>query len=100
MKEKLKQWEAETQELVEAFADYYFGSERELWWVSDEVGGVVFINDFWFSLSDIVDFVRFGYSKTDMFKYYDYAMECAEEKSRPINIKTYALGRELKKKRG
>lgn len=89
MKNKLKRWENETKELCDLFVLHYFDEDADVYWVADEIGGVLFVNDYFFNLSDIVDFIRHRYSKKKMFEYYDYALKCAVVDKRPTNIKSY-----------
>lgn len=89
MREKLKRWTNETKELGDYFVLHYFGRDAENWWVADEIGGVLCVNDYFFNLGDIVDYIRHSYSKNKMFEYYDYQLKCAEAKRTPINIKNY-----------
>jgi hypothetical protein len=85
----LQDWNIATQNLSQEFIEKYFGKDSENYWIADEVGGVLYVNDHFFNLGDIVDFLRFHYSKNKMFEYYEYAMKCIDEKKPPINIKNY-----------
>ena len=91
MKKELKNWEFATNKLTESFVRKYFDSQADQWWVADEVGGVFHVNDYFFSLSDMVDFIRHRYSVDHMFEYYDYRLEIAEKdrSELPINIKNW-----------
>ena len=89
MKEKLQRWTNETKELGDLFALHYFSRDAEVWWVAEDIGGVLHINDYFFNLRDIVEFMRYRYSKNKMFEYYDYLLKCNEDKVLPINIKNY-----------
>jgi hypothetical protein len=82
-----KEWESSTEYLANFFAKKYFGIDAETWWVGDEIGGTFVINDHYFSVTDITDFLRYSYTIKNMFDYYDYALEEAMEKRNPINIK-------------
>jgi 3-hydroxy-3-methylglutaryl CoA synthase len=84
--EFLKEWERATENLAQYFIARYFGDGADTYWVADEIGGVLYINDYFFSLSDMVDFIRYGYSKDKMFEYYDYRLENPNLR---INIKNY-----------
>jgi hypothetical protein len=86
--EFLKEWERATENLKEYFVTRYF-KEGEYWWVADEIGGVLYVNDHFFNLSDIVDYIKHNYSQDKMFECYEYQMKCIEEKAVPINIKNY-----------
>lgn len=99
IKLELDFWEVVTQSLAESFALRYFGKDTEIWWVADEIGGVLCVNDYFFNLRDITDFVRYSYPKEKMFEYYSYALKCAEMgMSDPsINIKNFRWLKSKKK---
>jgi len=87
MNNKLQKLEEEIQEFANYFVERYFDIEDpEVWWVAKDVGGVLFVNDYFFDLQTMIDFVRYNYSEKEMFDYYDYALK----KPKPnFNIKTY-----------
>ena len=92
----LKDWEEKTAILGEYFIERYFGKREnvEYYWIAEDIGGVLSVNDYFFSLSDIVEFIKYHYSKNMMFKYYDYALEYNSKKKHKkndylINIKSY-----------
>lgn len=88
--EKIERWENETQELANYFASRFFGKEPEMYWIADEIGGCLSINDHFFSVNDIVDFIRYKYTPKKMFEYYEYRLERLENKADyTINIKNY-----------
>lgn len=71
----IEAWEYFTRDLARYFARKYFGSDAEAWWVADEIGGVYCINDYFFNLNDMVDFIRYKYSAKKMFEYYEYSLD-------------------------
>jgi hypothetical protein len=85
----IQMWEEATESLRLLFVDKYFGKDSEQYWISDDIGGVLFVNDYFFNLSDIVGFLKYNYSVKKMFEYYDYSLKCAEKEEAPINIKNY-----------
>lgn len=88
----LVSWEWYTNELAEYFAIKYFGKATEHWWIADDKGGVYCINDYFFDLKDMVDFIRYHYSVEKMFEYYEYSLNYYENRkddTLPINIETY-----------
>jgi hypothetical protein len=96
LKYLLENWENHTDLLTEYFIEKYFGKleDVEYYWVADDVGGVLAVADYFFNLSDIIDFIKYHYSKDLMFEYYDYAldyhMQTKHKKSDYlINIKNY-----------
>ena len=88
-KELITEWEDFNNKLAEYFANKYFGKDTEVWWVAGESGGVLYINDYFFSPQDMIDYLRHSYSKCKMFERYDYALACHEKGESPINIKNY-----------
>lgn len=89
MKQHLTNWEQETDRLAKLFVRHYFGKDADSYWIAEQTGGVLYVNDYFFNLNDIVDFIRYRYSKKKMFEYYDYALKAHEDKTTPINIKSY-----------
>jgi hypothetical protein len=96
MNEILSRWEDVTNELIGSFIKRYFGKleEVEYYWIAEDVGGVLSVADYFFNLGDIVDFIKYHYSKDLMFEYYDYALEYHMQKKHKstdylINIKNY-----------
>ena len=84
---ELKQWEEATTNLANYFIAKYFGKDTDNWWISQDIGGTLCINDYFFNLSDIVDFLKYKYSKKKMFEYYEYAL--AKKDKTPVNIQTW-----------
>ena len=85
----LTEWEQATQRLAEYFCVTYFETGAEMWWVASEVGGVLCINDHFFDINDIADFVRYGYSREEMFEYYEQRLRWQELRKEVINIKSW-----------
>lgn len=90
----LQMWEEATESLKDVFVDKYFGGDvSDVYWIADDIGGCLAVNDYFFNLSDIVDFIKYGYSKNKMFAYYDERLNHQmknEDKDIPfINIKNY-----------
>ena len=86
----LTKWFRATENLAQMFSIKYFGKDAtEQYWISDEVGGVYAINDYFFSLNDMVEFISNDYPKYRMFEYYDYALTLAMKDEKPINIKNW-----------
>jgi lipid-A-disaccharide synthase-like uncharacterized protein len=60
-----------------------------VFWIGGVIGEVLAVNDYFFNLQDIVDFIKYNYTKKSMFEYYDYNLELRSEDKYPINIKNY-----------
>ena len=89
LKYQLKLWELATENLKNAFVKKYFAEDPDCYWVGNEKGGVFYVNDNFFSLTDMVEFIRYNYPVTKMFEYQDYSLKCVEKGKSPINIKNY-----------
>jgi len=91
----LKQWEAITEELTNQFVKKHFGKSASYYFIGDEIGGTIEVCDSFFSLDDIVGFMRYKYTSKQMFDYYDERLEKAmieedeEEKKVMPNIKNW-----------
>lgn len=91
----LKEWEEKTSQLTDYFVERYFGKKEDVdyYWVADDIGGCLSVADYFFNIEDIVDFIKYHYSKDMMFKYYDYQLDYHSKKKTKndylINIKNY-----------
>jgi len=71
----LTRLENEMNEFARYFEVRYFGKcVDDVHWVSEEIGGVYVIADYFFDMRSMTDFVRYSYSKKDMFDYYEYTL--------------------------
>lgn len=75
--------------LARYFVNKYFGTHAEYYWIGSEVGGVIEVNQFFFDMNQIADFIRHKYTKKRLFDYYDYMLEMQNKGEIPWNIKTY-----------
>jgi hypothetical protein len=87
----IEDWERATEGLKHRFVERYFGDDAEYYWIADEIGSVLYVNDRFFNLSDLVDFLKYGYTANQMFKYYDECLEArTKDLDKPfINIKNW-----------
>jgi len=91
LKDTLKVWENISDNLAHIFTQKYFGRNSEYYWIADEIGGTIEVGDHFFSLGDMVQFTRHKYTKSQMFDYYDYALEKGIKNETPINITNWKL---------
>lgn len=73
MKE-IKNWNKATQALADKFVETYF-EESECWWISDEVGGVYFVNDMFFSVDRMKEALELKATQGQLFDYYHLELE-------------------------
>jgi hypothetical protein len=85
----INDWERATNDLCNHFCLKYFDKDADIHWISDDIGGTLYINDYFFSVDQIVDFLKCKYSSKKLFEWYNYQMECAYKEEHPINIKNY-----------
>lgn len=85
----VKMWEEATQNLAMAFVARYWKEYPEVWWVAEDIGGVLFVNDYFFSIQNIVEFMKYDYSPKMMFEWMDYSLERYSAGDNPICIRDY-----------
>ncbi len=78
----LIKWENATNDLAFEFKDKYFGKDcTDIWWIGNETGGVLTINDYYFNLDRIVEAMRYKATKKKLFGYYDLEIKAGYKKS-------------------
>ena len=74
MKE-IKEYENAVENLTIAFAKKYFKDAYEYTkedWIANQIGGIIFMNDYYFSVDDMVDYMRNKATVKEMFGHCDY----------------------------
>jgi len=91
-KKWLKQWELATHNLTNVFTDKYFKDcVSDIYWVGDEVGGVLCVNDYFFDIGRICEAIRYNTSIKRLFEYYEKEIELAiKDKNIPVSFKVYS----------
>ena len=80
---QLTHFEAEINIFTKEFERKYFEElSDDSHWVADVVGDTYAIADYFFSLGDMMEFVRHDYSEKDMFEYYQYALDTYDSKTK------------------
>lgn len=83
-------------ELLSDFIKTYFCDENigfddvHHFWVGSDIGAVVFINDYFFSMNDIADAIDLMVEKGSLFEWHEQWTEPTKE-SRRINLKSWVL---------
>lgn len=65
------------------FANKYFGIDYQYQksdWVIGEVGTVICMNDYWFDVDVMIDYMKYKYTRKEMFAHYDYVLNFKEDK--------------------
>ena len=89
---KLTNWEKETNILRNIFIEKYFGEvdEYDFWWIGEEIGGTLAVNDYFFNLERILDALRYNASKKKFFDYYDEELKLQmKDKKMKYNFEHY-----------
>lgn len=94
MKNKLiENYEKAVIEITSKFIEKNFQNEDEeptFEWVGRDIGGVIYINDYFFSFTDILEFTKLKATTKQVFDYGDYSLRCFYDKSLPkYNIKNF-----------
>ena len=71
------------------FTKFYFGKDFDSYWVAEEIGWTLSVNDHFFTVSDMVDYFRHEYTPDQMFDHYDYDLKEVIQGKSPINIKNW-----------
>lgn len=73
------------------FIEKYFGKieDVEYWWVEDNVGEVMYINDQFVDCVDMMQFMELGYTQKDIFAYLDYQVEKGMAGETIVNIRNW-----------
>lgn len=89
--QELDDWRNANGKLAHYFAKRYFGRDCEEWWIAGDIGGIYFINDYFFNPKDMADYIKYDYSRDKMFEHYNYILKCNEngKTDEIINIKSY-----------
>lgn len=91
MKNYLKDYLYFANVLAQQFALKHFkAGPEDCYWVADEVGGVFYVNDYFFSMNDIVDYTKYRYTTKKMLEHYEYVLDTMLKEEKPIiSIRDY-----------
>lgn len=91
MKNKqLENWEKATQELTSLFLKKYFDNPTDYYFVADDIGGVLYVNDYFFNLDRIVEAIKYKATEKQLFDFYDLEIETLTKgKEMDINFRNY-----------
>ena len=72
------------------FCSKYFDTSDFYWISDDSIDGPLCVNDHFFSLEDMLNYMRYNYGVNKMFEHYNYALDERRRGATNINIKNYA----------
>lgn len=69
------------------FANKYFGPHTSYHWIADDIGGVCEINESFFNVIEMIEYMKYKYTPKQMFDYHERAQQAYEDKTFIVNIK-------------
>lgn len=80
-----------TNDLAIAFIKKYYGNEyvKDMFWVADEIGTILCINDDFWGVERMKQALEFNASEEQLFEFYHYEIELPEGENIIINFKNY-----------
>lgn len=93
-KKPLRNYQKACNQLAAHFIGDYFDdctlTYNDFDWVGDDIGGVLHVNDFYFSMSDIYEAMKLKPEKDKFFDYYYYCLDCSIKGESPnYNLKSF-----------
>lgn len=82
-------------EYIEIFCQKHLGcksEECEIFWVHDEVGGLLVLNDYFISFLDLKYDIDHNVPKDQFFGWYDYSLRVKEVTDVDLNYQSYLAG--------
>ena len=90
----MNSYEEACNNILQAFCekhDFDFEDARESWTIG-RIGEVVFIADYYFDLSTLIDDLRMDAPEDKLLKWYDYSLECGHLGLTSPNYRNWLLG--------
>lgn len=85
----IKEYERIVESIGAYFCNKYFKTD-DFYFVSDDrIDGILHVGDYFFTLEDMLNFMRYKYGVNKMFEYYDYALEERMKNENPICIRDW-----------
>jgi hypothetical protein len=88
-KELIKEYNRIAESIGAYFCSKYFKTDDFYWVADDRIDGPLHVGDYFFSLKDMLDYMRYRYGVNKMFEHYDYALEEAMHDRHPICIRDW-----------
>ena len=91
MNKQLQLWEEATLELSLHFVERYFGDDvTDVFWISDIIGDILVVNDYFFSLDFIREAIKYNATSRQLFDFYDLKLKFdTQDKPMEINFRNF-----------
>lgn len=97
-KQLIKNWEIATQAIADEFVRKYYGDDvSEMFWVGDEIGDVLVVNDQFWNVNNMLEAFKYKCSKKRLFEWWDLLVAAGMEGRPCQNLRTYAKWGNLNK---
>lgn len=84
----LKKYYDAVQNLTSAFINKYY-TEPSWFWVGDQIGTVLSVNDHFLDMAAIVNVMKLNPSSKDFHKWYFERMEAIDKKQPPLTLEAF-----------
>jgi hypothetical protein len=88
-KELIREYEMIAESIGAYFCSKYFDTDDFYWVADDRIDGPLHVNDHFFSLEDMLNYMRYKYTPHQMFMHYQYSLEEATQERRPVCIRDW-----------
>lgn len=85
----IKEYERIAESIGAYFCSKYFKTDDFYFVADDRIDGILYVNDYWFTLEDMLNYMRYKYTVKQMFEHYDYALEEVTNDKHPICIRDW-----------
>ena len=85
----IKEYEKIVESVASDFCSKYFKTDDFYFVADDRIDGPLYVNDYWFQLEDMLNYMRYKYTSKQMFEHYDHALEERTKDKNPICIRDW-----------
>lgn len=87
----LESFDFAANQIARYFTRRYFGKpgDVDFFWIGNDVGGMAHINDMFFTLEDMLTYLKNNASRRMMSEYYWYVLDEADNGRSPLKFKAF-----------
>ena len=90
-------YETACKELATSFLGKYYPEDKlediDVYFVADDVTGILFIGDMFYSIDDMYQYIKYDYSYDELYDRYHESLNALTEKKTFYNIKNWKLSK-------